>query len=78
MLMSGVGHVRVVELVERHPLCPTAVNSSNGIEIKPNEIVPLQIDLAIGVRRYRFAPCSQPNLSAALRLGGRASLRRTP
>ena len=51
---------------------------SGKLFVCPNEMVPLQIDLAIGLGRYRFAPRSQPNLSAALRRGGRARLERSP
>ena len=42
------------------PLCRTAVNSLTGIAISPNEMVPLQIDLAIGDRRYRFGLAANP------------------
>jgi hypothetical protein len=36
------------------------VKSSTGIEIIPNEMVPLQIDLAIGVRRYQLSWMPDP------------------
>ncbi len=46
-----------VELGERHPLCCTAVSRWTGMAIYPNLIVPLQLVLAIGDRRYLFG-CS--------------------
>src|SRR5215207_8684068 len=42
------------------PLCRTAVNILMGIAIIPKLIVPLQIDLAIGDRRYRFGLAADP------------------
>jgi hypothetical protein len=52
--VANAVHVAVVELVNETPLCRTAVYSLTGIAMSPNEMVPLQIDLAIRVGRYLF------------------------
>ena len=59
------------------PLCRTAVNSLTGITISPNEMVPLQIDLAIG-RKVPTSGTAQPShvssdSARSLRRGSNAS-----
>ena len=52
------------------PLCRTAVNSLTGIEISPKLMVPLQIDLAIGVGRYLFRRLPNPGRARHPAFGG--------
>jgi hypothetical protein len=46
-------------------LCRTAVNSFTGIAINPKLVVPLQVHLARGVRRYLLGRSAHPQPACA-------------
>jgi hypothetical protein len=48
----------------RRPLSGEPGRSRSGRMMCPKEMVPLQIDLAIELRRYRFSPAAKPTCSA--------------
>jgi hypothetical protein len=58
--MADPAHRPVVEPVELHPLCRTAVDSFTGVVICPSEMVPLQIDLAAMHAPVRLWSSAEP------------------
>ncbi len=64
--LSGIRPIVPSSSWVNDPLCCTAVSSWTGIAIYPNEMVPLQIDLAIGMGQY-LAAVSANHASLRLR-----------